>query len=157
MRRLRDERAFVGGFEALPFGFLVFVAGSLLLVNAWAVFDCHLAASAAAREAVRAFVEAPGTGSSGEARAAGTDAAEDALRGHGKDVARMDLTWAGDVLERCRAVTATVRYRVPTIAVPWLGAFGGGVLTTEAHHSEVVDPLRSGLPTDGFVPEACGA
>lgn len=57
MSRWRDESGFVGGFEALPFGFLVFVAGTLLLVNAWAVFDSHLAASAAAREAVRSFVE----------------------------------------------------------------------------------------------------
>ena len=33
--KVRDEAGFVGGFEALPFRFLVFVAGTLLLVNAW--------------------------------------------------------------------------------------------------------------------------
>lgn len=153
MRRvLDDERGMVGGFEALPFGFLVFVAGSLLLANAWAVFDSRLAASAAAREAVRAFVE--GTGSTEDARRSGDAAAEEALVGHGKDVDRMAITWDGDVLERCRLVTATVSYEVPTVVVPWLAAFGG-VLSTSARHSERVDPYRSGLPTDGFTPEDC--
>lgn len=155
MRRFTDERGFVGGLEALPFGFLVFVAGTLLLVNAWAVFDSHLAASAAAREAVRAFVESDGTES--EARMAADAAAEEAMLGHGKDAARMSISWEGDSLVRCQPVTATVTYRVPTIAVPWLGAFGSGVLRTTARHSEVVDPYRSGLTTDGFEPEACGA
>lgn len=153
--RWRDERGFVGGFEALPFGFLVFLAGSLLLVNAWAVFDSHLAASAAAREAVRAFVES--TGGEDEARARAEAAASDALAGHGKDLARMTLTWDGAALARCQPVTATVAYRVPTIAVPWLGAFGGGFITTTARHREVVDPYASGLPTDGFTPEGCRA
>jgi len=152
VRRLADERGMVGGFEALPFGFLVFVAGSLLLANAWAVFDCHLAASAAAREAVRAFVE--GSGTSDDARRAGDAAAEEALVGHGKDVDRMSIRWDGDVLERCQPVTATVRYEVPTIVVPWVAAFGG-VLSTSAHHSERVDPYRSGLTTERFTPEAC--
>ena len=152
MRRLADERGVVGGFEALPFGFLVFVAGSLLLANAWAVFDGHLAASAAAREAVRSFVEA--SGSSDEARAAGTSAAEEALRGHGKDVGRMSIRWDGAVLERCQPVTATVTYEVPTVVVPWIAAFGA-VLSTSATHSERVDPYRSGLATDGFTPERC--
>jgi hypothetical protein len=155
VRRLRDESGFVGGFEALPFGFLVFVVGSLLLVNAWAVFDCHLAASAAAREAVRTYVESADVA----AAAAGLGAATEAMEGQGKkDPHRWELSWSGDAaLVRCRTVTATVTYRVPTIAVPWIGAFGRGFVTTAARHSEVVDPFRSGLGLDGFDPEACGA
>jgi hypothetical protein len=155
VRRARDERGFVGGFEALPFGFLVFVAGTLLLVNAWAVLDCHLAASAAAREAVRAFVESDGTDAG--AREAGEAAAAEAIVGHGKQPSRMTLTWSDAHLARCEPVTATVTYDVPTIAVPWIGAFGGGVLTTTSRHREVVDPYRAGLEVDGFDPEACGA
>lgn len=153
MSRWRDESGFVGGFEALPFGFLVFVAGTLLLVNAWAVFDSHLAASAAAREAVRSFVE------SDDARPVAQQVAEgvavETIEGHGKDPARMSLDWAGAELVRCRPVTATVTYRVPLVAVPWIGAFGGGVLRTSARHTEVVDPLASGLGLDGFDPAAC--
>jgi hypothetical protein len=151
---VRDEAGFVGGFEVLPFGFLVFVVGSLLLVNAWAVFDCHLAASAAAREAVRAYVESSGTDA--DARAAGEAAALEALAGQGKDEARMHLTWDAAGLARCEPVAVTVAYDVPTVAVPWVGAFGS-VLTTSAHHREVVDPFRSGLPLDGFDVDACRA
>jgi hypothetical protein len=69
----------------------------------------------------------------------------------------MHLTWSGAQLVRCRPVTVTVAYDVPTIAVPWIGAFGGGLLTTKAHHTEIVDPYRSGLATDDFDPAACGA
>jgi hypothetical protein len=152
---VRDESGFVGGFEALPFGFLVFVVGSLLLVNAWAVFDCHLAASSAAREAVRTFVES--SGSDSQARADAEAAAIEALEGQGKDAGRMHLSWSSAELVRCRPITVTVSYDVPTIAVPWIGAFGGGFLTTTAHHTEVVDPYRSGLRTEGFDVAACRA
>jgi hypothetical protein len=153
--RWRDEDGFVGGFEALPFGFLVFVAGTLLLVNAWAVFDCHLAASAAAREAVRAFVESDA--SDAAARAAGEQAAVEALAGHGKDAGRTSIVWTGARVARCQPVTATVTYRVPLVFVPWIGAFGGGVLSTSARHREIVDPFRRGLSTDGFDVGACRA
>lgn len=150
--RWGDEAGVVGGFEVLPFGFLVLVVGTLLLANAWAVVDSNLAAGGAAREAVRAFVES--TSSTAEAMAAGEQAAGEALVGHGKDTARMSLAWEGR-LARCQPVTATVTYEVPLVAVPWVAAFGSGVLRTSARHTEVVDPYRSGLDVDGFSPEAC--
>ena len=149
---VRDEDGFVGGFEALPFGFLVFVAGMLLVVNAWAVFDANLAAGAAAREAVRTFVEADDAASG---LSAAEDAAEQALAGHGKDVSRMELTWSSTALDRCQPVNVTVRYRVPTISVPWIGSFGSGLLETSASYSEIVDPFRGGLDVEGFDAEAC--
>jgi hypothetical protein len=151
----REEEGFVGGLEALPFGFLVFVAGTLLLVNAWAVFDCHLAASASAREAVRAYVES--AGSETDALQASEAAAVEALEGHGKQVERMSIAWSGARLARCQPVTVTVTYAVPLVVVPWIGAFGRGVLSTSARHREVVDPYRRGLSTDGFDAEACNA
>lgn len=148
--RGRGEAGFVGGYEALPFGFLVFVAGTLLLVNAWAVVDGKLAASAAAREAARAFAESPGPG--GVALADAQRAAEEALAGHGRDPDRMRLEWPSPPrFERCARATVVVTYRVPTLSVPWIGAFGDGVIETSARHSEVVDPFRSGVPTDGDV------
>ena len=155
MSRWSDDRGMVGGFEALPFGFLVFLAGTLLIVNAWAVFDCHLAASAAAREAVRTFVESPGP--DGAAVADGEAAARDTLTGQGKDPARMTLTWDGAHVARCQLVTVTVSYDVPTIAIPFIGAFGGHVIRTSASHREIVDPYRRGLAVDGFDPEKCNA
>jgi hypothetical protein len=146
--RWRSEAGFVGGYEALPFGFLVFVAGTLLLVNAWAVVDGKLAASAAAREGARAFAESPGP--LGAATEAAEAAAEEALAGHGRDPERMVLDWASPPrFERCARVVVEVTYRVPTLTVPWIGAFGDGVIETSARHSEVVDPFRSGVPSDG--------
>lgn len=143
--RLRDETGAVGGFEALPFGFLVFVAGSLLLVNAWAVVDGKLAASAAAREAARTFAESPGP--AGAAVVEAERAAASAIEGHGRDPDRMEVDWAEPVrFTRCARATVTVTYRVPTLSVPWIGAFGDGVIETSARHSEVVDPYRTGVP-----------
>ena len=48
--------------EVIPFGVLTFVVGALLIANAWAVVDAKMAVSAAAREATRAYVEAPSEG-----------------------------------------------------------------------------------------------
>ena len=56
--RCRGDAGQVGGIEALPFGLLIFVVGSLLIANAWAVVDAKFATDAAARQAVRTFVEA---------------------------------------------------------------------------------------------------
>ena len=143
MSRWRDEAGFVGGFEALPFGFLVFVVGTLLLVNGWAVVDGNLAASAAAREAVRAYVETNDVASAERA-------ATEALEGHGKDVGEAELRWLARTDDRCEPVTVEIAYRVPGIALPWVG--GLGTITTRASHTELVDPWRSGLAVTGEPP-----
>jgi len=143
--RFRDESGFVGGFEALPFGLLVFVVGTLLLVNAWAVVDANLAASAAAREAVRAYVE---TNDLDAAELAATAAIE----GHGKDLAKASVSWVRRSDERCEPVTVEVAYDVPGIVLPWVDGFG--TITTRASHTEVVDPYRSGLAVGEGAP--CG-
>ena len=144
--RWRDERGVVGGFEVLPFGFLIFIAGTLLLANAWGIIDGKIAASGAAREAARAYVES--TGVDGRvAYAEAEAAAEEAIAGHGRDPARMTLTSSGPlVFERCAPATFVVTYEVPTISVPWIGGFGAGVFSTSARHSEVVDPFRDDVP-----------
>jgi hypothetical protein len=152
---MRDEGGSVGGFEVLPFGLLVFVAGMLLVTNAWAVIDGTAAASAAAREAARAYVEAP---SADVAETAAIDAALATIDGHGRDPGRAVVRWdAGPAWERCAMNTIVVEYRVPTLTVPLIGAFGSGVITTSGRHTEVVDPYRSGLAVDGFDPETCHA
>ena len=152
---LRDERGFVGGFEVLPFGFLVFVAGALLLTNAWAVIDATMAASAAAREATRAYVEAPDAGA---AESDALRAAMDAIDGHGRSTERATVRWeTGPTWARCARNTIVVEYAVPVLTVPFVGSFGGGVITTTGRHTEVVDPYRSGLAVEGFDPEQCRA
>ncbi|HEX7166537.1 MAG TPA: hypothetical protein VF230_06120 [Acidimicrobiales bacterium] len=139
----RDDTGQVGGFEGVTFGTLVFVIGVLVVANAWGVVDAKLAATAAAREATRAFVESDGP-TSADALAHAEDAARAAIVGHGRSVARMELEPEAAVLERCSRVTIAVRYRVPLVSIPLLGRFGRGFVTT-GRHSEIVDPFRSGL------------
>ena len=122
------------------FGVLVFVFGTLVVANAWALIDAKLAAGAAAREAARNYVEAP---SADDAGPAAQQAAEEAIRGHGRRVDRMALERTGGDFTRCARVTLEVRYRVPLVAVPVLGQRSSG-FTVAARHSEVVDPYRSG-------------
>ena len=68
--------------EILPFGFLVFVSGMLMIANAWGVIDAKLAVTSAAREAVRAFVESPDADT---AVVAARQSANDTLTAYGRD------------------------------------------------------------------------
>jgi hypothetical protein len=138
-RRAR-ERGAVGGLEAIPFGFLVFVVAVLLVANAWAVVDAKLAVNAAAREAARTWVE--GDGGTGPARAA----AGEALLGHGRDPGRLVLDLSAPTgFGRCAVVVVRASYTVPALALPWIGGFGDG-FEVSSRHSERVDPFRDGVP-----------
>ncbi len=142
MRRLRRSESGQAGMEVIPFGVLTFVVGALLVANAWAVIDAKMAVSAAAREATRAFVEAP---SADEAPALAQAAAESAIAGAGRDPAKLVLTPVDAVFARCETVRYEASYRIPAVRVPWVGGFGAG-FTATARHAEVVDPYRSGVP-----------
>jgi hypothetical protein len=137
----RDERGVVGGAEVLPFGVLVFVGLALVAANAWAVVDAALAVETAAREASRAYVEAHDPTA---APTAARQAAEDAIRGVGRDPSRLALTASGGPYERCAVVEHTATYRVPSLTVPFIGAFGDG-FTVTGRHRAVIDPFASGL------------
>jgi hypothetical protein len=131
----------VGGIEALLFGLLVLVLGTLVVANAWGVIDAKVAAAGAAREATQTFVQAP---AGSDPTALARVAAVRAIVAQGRDATRMTMLVSGD-LTRCSRVVAEVRYRVPLIVVPALGGMGSG-FTASARHSELVDPYRSGLP-----------
>jgi hypothetical protein len=141
--RLSGDRGQVGGIEVLPFGFLVFVAGMLMIANAWGVVDAKLAVTSAARESVRAFVEAPDA-STAAARARA--AAQDTLTAYGRNGDR--ATIGAPVLDgdfgRCVRVTITVSYDLPVIAVPFTGGFGELEPVTSTF-TEIIDPFRDGL------------
>jgi len=139
----RDESGQASGLEAICFGLLTFVVGVLLASNAWAVVDAKITMSAAAREATRAYVEAP----------AGSDpmtlaeaAARESVRGHGRDPDRMQLRPLESGFTRCQVVRFEASYRVPAVTLPFLGGGGAG-FTAAARHAEVVDPYRDGLPS----------
>jgi len=142
-RRLRrDEAGQLAGFEALPLGLLVFVVAILLVANAWGVVDAKTAATAAAREATRAYVEAP-VGADPVARAEA--AAREAVRAAGRDPAKVEVTAPDAEFARCAEVRFEVRYPVPALTIPFIGGFGTG-FTVVSRHTEIVDPFRSGVP-----------
>ncbi|MEA2842751.1 MAG: hypothetical protein QOJ69_422 [Actinomycetota bacterium] len=131
-----------GGLEAIVFGLLTFVVGVLLAANAWAVVDAKMAVASAAREATRAYVEAP-PGS--DPLALADAAAREAISGHGRDPDRLQLTPVEASFSRCATVRFEARYQVPAVTLPWVGGQGAGVTAT-ARHAEIVDPFRDGVP-----------
>jgi hypothetical protein len=131
----------VGGVEVLPFALLVFVAGALLIANAWAVVDAKLAAESAAREAGRAYVEA-GDGATAAAQA--SHAARSAIEGAGREPGRLILTDNGPPYVRCTVVEHVATYRVPTVTIPFVGGFGQGI-TVRGRHREILDPFAAGM------------
>lgn len=166
VHRLHGEQdGLSAGAEALVFGVLVFVVGSIVMLNGWAVLDAHVAANAAAREATRAIVDAGAvdriemvgaSGSRVEAGHAWAVAAE-TMAGHGKDPAALadpdafvvsltDDPWPDDSgpPQRCARVTVEVRYPVQGIRLPFLGGWRTPI-HVEGQHTEITDPFRSGL------------
>jgi hypothetical protein len=141
----RSDSGQVAGIEVLPFGILTFVIGMLLVVNAWAIVDADLATTSAAREAVRAYVEAP----DGDAAPwLAIAAASNALTGHGRatDASSLSVTHDGDQpWGRCTRITITVRHPMPALRLPVIGGFGHA-FDVIARQSEIIDPYRSGLP-----------
>lgn len=145
----RSEWGQVGGIEGLVFGVLIFVFGTLLVANAWGVIDAKLAATSAAREGARTYVEG---GSADDAETGARRAAEAAIVAHGRKVERTTVDLSGARFGRCARAVVEVRYQVPLIAVPLLGQAGNGITVT-SRHAEVVDPYRSGLAGTA----SCGA
>ena len=137
----RDDAGFAGGAEALVFGLLIFVVGTLLVVTAWGVVDTKLAADAAARDAARTYVEAP------NARAAATEAQQAAattLAGYGRNPQRATVQLVNGTWGRCQRITIAVSYPAPLLVLPFIGAVGS-TEPVRAEHSELVDPYRSGV------------
>lgn len=145
MRR-RGERGQAGGMEVLPFGLLVFVAGTLLLVNIWGVVDSRFAADAAAREAARWVVESASRGTTPEeVRAGANEVARATMADHGRRgelEVRVDPPDATFV--RCERIRVTVVAGVPAIRLPFLGGFARA-FEVRATRSEIVDPTRAGV------------
>lgn len=149
------EDGVVAGLEGLAFGVLIFVFGLLLVMTVWNVIDTKIAVAAAAREAVRTYVESPARDEpdavvrADGAMARATIAAESALVQYGKDTLLTEVravgpggTSAAPVFDRCAEIAIEVRQPVDFL-LPFAGT--RRLLVASATASEVVDPLRSGL------------
>jgi len=144
-RPAHPEAGQVAGIEILPLALLVFVVGSLLLVNAWAVVDAKLVASDAAAATTRAYAEVPAGLDSERAWAFAAATGQDAFAAAAVPA---DRTALRPRLEpgplRCGRVVVEATVRVPRIVLPWIGGFGDGI-EVHARHSRLVDPFRDGL------------
>ena len=141
--RLRGDSGQVGGIEAIPLGVLIFVLGTLVIANAWAVVDAKFATDAAARQAARTFVEATDAAAAfADADAAGRAAIE----GHGRDPNRARIVPVGEfTLARCERAAFEVTYKVPALSMPLIGGLGKAPFLVRSTHRELVDPFRAGL------------
>lgn len=143
------EAGLVGGVEVLPFGFLIFVAGVLLIANAWAVIDAKMAVNAASREAGRAYVEADHPA---QAEADAASAALQTIENAGRDPERLSLADNDPPFVRCQVVVHEAAYQVPALTIPFIGGFGSG-FTVRGSHREMIDPFAAGLgPENSCVP-----
>ncbi len=149
----RSQDGFVGGAEMLLFGVLVFVIGTLVIVNVWGTIEAKLAVAGAAREAARAYAEAD-VFTDADALAIADAAARESLEASGRHpvagsnyTITVDSTGAGAAFERCERVIVEVSYDVPTVRLPIGGdGWGGSLVTVRSRHTELVDPYRSGIP-----------
>lgn len=141
-RALGDpEGGFAGGVEVLPFAVLVFVVGTLLVVNAWAVVDAKLAVESAAREATRAYVEA---GRADRAEAVSRTAARDAFEASGRSSDGLDVRHSATEYVRCASVTFEVSYVVRAVPLPVIRGLGHDI-TVVGRHREVIDAFAAGF------------
>lgn len=137
-----DEAGFVGGFEGLLFGSLLFVAGTLLVAHAWAILDTKAATEEAARQAARTYVRAS---SAAVALSSADTAAANALSGYGRDPTRAKVALSSGSFGRCQRITISVSYPAPALVLPFVGRVGTGE-EVKSLTSELVDPYQSGLP-----------
>ena len=147
-RRGRGDDGQVAGIEVLPFGFLILVVGTLVVVNTWAVVQAKFAVDSAAREAVRAYVEADDAET---AALAATDHASHSLAAYGHDPERATFGPAQtEAFARCARVRYAVSLEIPAISLPWVGGIGD--VTVTASHSEIIDAYRGAIPDAGLCP-----
>jgi Flp pilus assembly protein TadG len=143
LHRCRGDAGQVGGMEVLPFGFLIFISGTLLFANVWGVIDAKLAVTSAAREAARAYVEAPNAVA---ANTAADQRAMETLAAYGRDGERAQVVVpaVSNGYTRCARVSVTVSYDVPAVAIPFIGGFGDLAPVTSTY-TELIDPFRDGI------------
>ena len=141
-RKRRQRESGQAGAEILAFGFVLLIGMVLLVANVWAVIDAKLTVTAAAREGVRAMVEANADTADADAHRA-VDAV---ITGANRQLDHVTFAAAidGGTYERCARVTIRITAKVASIALPHIGGLRSPFRVSSTH-SELVDPFRSGL------------
>lgn len=137
-RPRRGERGVIAGGEGLAFGVLILLAGSLALINIWAIVDTRTALDAASREYLRTYTE---QSSAGEALLLGDASARRVLHSRGTRTKDLTITVEQPAgFGPCSAVTVRISATVHWFKVPFLDGFGDAVVTAE--NRELVDAHR---------------
>lgn len=151
----RSERAMVAGAEALAIGTVVLLAGTILVVNAWAVIDTRLALEGAAREYLRAYTESDGPVS---ASVQGDAAARAVLEDRPGLLERLKVDPPRqDLFGPCAPAAVTMAAQVPTIGIPAIRS-GWAQHTVRVSAVELIDAhqeMTSGAGYD-LGETACG-
>jgi hypothetical protein len=139
-----NQRGVVGGVEVLPFGLLIFVAGTLVILHAFSIVNAKLAVADAAREGARAAID---NVEADQAASVATAAARRAFGGSGLPQDQLFVTITGPPAGRCGLLAVTAAYRVPGIRVPVVSAFRHPT-TVRSTYREHVERFGSGATGD---------
>ena len=138
-RRCSGDAGQAAGIETIPFGILVFVSVTLLIVNAWGIVTNQGAADSIAREYLRAYTSAD---SRADALSAGGQVAQLVAADRGLQAGRVHIT-VPTTWGPCVTAQVTVTVDEPEIRAPFLGGFGTSELT--ATHRDRIDAYRAGV------------
>jgi hypothetical protein len=141
-QRLSGDGGFAGTVAGVSLGFLVLLAGTLMIAHAWGVVDTKSATTEAARAAARSYVQASDPAAAADDA---TTAAESTLSGFGRSPAKARITLVSGTLSRCARVTIEVSYPAPLLDLPFVGSVGRAE-TIRSVNSQLVGPYVSGLP-----------
>ncbi|MCO5313095.1 MAG: hypothetical protein M9952_09220 [Microthrixaceae bacterium] len=143
-----DERGYAGGVETVPFGILVFVAGTMLMVNLWAVVDAHVTLDAAARDYLRAYTGAVD-------RDGALDAGTEALRRSiGERWTDIEVSAPPEPFGPCRPATVRIEVTIDSVRLPFVGTIGSHTISST--QSELVQPYRGAVDEHpGLPPTVC--
>lgn len=150
----RNERGLVAGGDAVVFGALILLAGTLVVTNLWSIVETRTAVDAAARDYLRSYTRAE---NSTDATRLAEQAARAVLDGRGTPLTGLEITPPDPGgFGPCGTATVTLAARVPAARVPFLGELGATEVTVT--HTELIDAHRAIDPHDRFDPAttACG-
>lgn len=146
----RSERGVVAGGEALLFGVLILLGGTLLMVDVWGLIDTRAALDAAAREYLRSYTEQPDRDAAAHA---GERAARDVLHARGRSSADLQIEPPDPAaFGPCGLAEVRVSVRTPDTALPFLDDLAGSTVTVR--HRELIDANTEVTPDDAFDPTA---
>jgi hypothetical protein len=132
------QAGMLAGSDGVLFGMLILLAGSLAILNVWAVIDTRAALDAAAREYLRTYTE---QSSADAAATAGELAARRLLDERGTPVTDLRIVEPdGAAFGPCQPAQVAFEAEVPAARLPFLDDVGSRWIRVT--HRELVDPHR---------------